>query len=151
MEFDTHLEYYLQSENLLQTRLVERGSRLFFTNEFTLAHAQFLSATKYYWADFWYGWGYADTRQKTNSWGYGKRIFYAAMIPAKVFIRWAILLRIPRDPSFFSKGIIARHALGITMGYLTGVLGEIGGYLFGTCKSQLMSTKYEIGYDRWVR
>ena len=148
MESDALLESYLQSENLMQARLVEHGKKLFFTNEFTLAHAQFLSATKFYWADFWYGWGYADTRQKAGSWGYGKRLLYAVLIPAKVFIRWAILIRTPRDPAFFPKGIVARHAFGITIGYLTGVLGEIGGYLFGTWKSRHMSTKYEVGYDR---
>ncbi len=151
MEFDAQLEYYLQSENLVQAEMARRGKRQYLTNEFTLAHAQFLSSFRYYWADFWYGWGYADTRQKTRSWGYGRRIFYAAIIPVKIFIRWAVLLKTPRDPSFFPKGVVARHAFGITMGYLTGVLGEMGGYLFGTWKSQLKSTKYEIGYDRWEK
>jgi hypothetical protein len=150
-EFDSQLEYYLVSETLFQGRLVRSGRKLYLTTEFTLTHAQFLSASKFYWADFWYGWAYADTRQKTNSWGYTKRLLFALFIPLKVFIRWGHLMRTPRDPKFFPKGIVLKHAFGITMGFLTGVVGEICGYLFGGSKSQLKLTEFEVGFDRLVK
>lgn len=150
-EFASQLEYYLVSETLFQSRLVRSGKKLYLTTEFTLSHAQFLSASKFYRADFWYGWAYADTRQKTNSWGYGKRMMFAFIIPLKVLIRWGDLLRTPRDPAFFPRWVVLRNTIGITIGFLTGVVGEVCGYLFGGGKSQLKLTEFEIGFDRLIK
>jgi hypothetical protein len=151
IEFDSQLEYYLASETLFHRKLLHNGKKLYLTTEFRLAHAQFLSASLSYRAEFWYGWAYADTRQKTNSLGYGRRLLYAFVIPLKVLMRWGNVLRTPRDPAFFPRGVVLRNALGITIELSASAVGEMCGYLFGTGKSHLRLTEVEVGSDRLMK
>jgi hypothetical protein len=148
LEYDSQLEQYLVSETLFQHRLTSRGKKLYLTIEFSLIHAQFLSFWKFIIADFWYGWAYAGTRQRVNSWGYGMRLMYACVIPGKLIVRWVNLARAHRDPAVFPRSVVTRNIPGITLGFLSGVLGEICGYIFGTRGSQVRLTEYEVGFDR---
>lgn len=142
------VEDFLQAENFLHTRIREQGGGAYFTTEFTLAHSQFHSFWKFIAGDFLYGWGYAATRTKINNLGPWKRLFYLLAIPLKVPVRWLILLRAPRDPEFFPRGVLWKHSVGITLGYLAGCCGEIFGYLFGAGQCRRRLTLYEIGFDR---
>jgi hypothetical protein len=151
VEFDSQLEHYLASETLFQRKLVRQGKKLYMTTEFRLSHAQFLSASISYRAEFWYGWAYADTRRKTNSLGYVRRLLYAFVIPLKVLIRWAHLVRTPRDHAFFPRWVVLRNAPGITIELSASAIGEMCGYLFGTGKSHLKLTEVEVGSDRLMK
>lgn len=148
MKDPSMLEHYLQAEFFLHTRLGELHRSLYFTTEFTLDHAQFLSLGKFLLGDFWYGWGFGYTRQQVNRWGLGQRLLYAMAIPLKIPLRWMILIRMPKDPSVFVPGLLLKNSIGITLGYLVGAMGEFCSYIAGAGTSHRRLTLYEIGFDR---
>jgi hypothetical protein len=142
------LPFLLLSEAILHWRLLREGKKLFFTTDVTLFHYQFLSLSKFLKANFWYGWSFANTRQKVNGWGILRRGFYALAILLKPLVRWKVLLSTPRDKTFFPAGIVWKCSLNITLVYFIASIGEAMGHIFGAWKSPVFLTRYEVGFDR---
>ncbi len=138
----------LRAESILHWRLLKQGKKLFFTTDIALVHWHFLSMSKMLKGNFWYGWNFADTKQKSERWSLLRRWFYAGAIFLKPLVRWKVLLSTPRDKTFYPPGILWKLSLNVTLGYVVASLGEAMGHVFGTWKAPVILAHYELGFDR---
>ncbi|MFC2085116.1 hypothetical protein ACFLS9_08670 [Bacteroidota bacterium] len=137
LEFDKDLELFMRSELTLQRKLLLKGHKLYFTTNCFIKHYSIPTLFDSLRAVFWFSWNSADAKQKIESWGYHKRLFYAFAIQIKPILRLVNFLSLPQENPEFSRIKIIKHGIGITLMLFAGSLGEAAAHLFGTYKSNL--------------
>ncbi|MBP7461598.1 MAG: hypothetical protein KBA26_09950 [Candidatus Delongbacteria bacterium] len=129
MGLGDQLPLYLQAETILYWKLAKQGHQFYFTDRFYLIHDDKMGFGEMLAESFWFGWIFADTRQKVEGWSRIKRWIYAVAVYAKPLIRlWQVCRSIPHRQSM-SPFLAVMLLPTIGLNYFANAAGESIGIL----------------------
>jgi hypothetical protein len=143
------LHYFLRAESLLHWRLLREGQRLCLSNSCEIVHYQYPRTRHFVGSNFWYGWAFGDARRRTERWHPLRAAAYALAVPLlKPWLRWRALLAAPWDRAAAPRGILARCAPEVFLGYFASAAGEALGALVGEGPSPRKCSEWKLGVER---
>ena len=130
LDLGDDLETYLFSDTILQWKLVEKGYKMYLTDEVYMIHDDKMTFTNLLAENFWFGWMFSYIRRKSNNWSISKRILYSILVFAKPIIRFKNMLKLPLSSYFPSKIKLLTILSAILLSFYWNALGESLGVLF---------------------
>ena len=136
LQFNDHLEDFMESEHLLHRKLRSMGYQLFLEGETYTSHVNFVSTFSSW--SYWFKKRFYAGRQYTStwsrSWSWPRRLLFVIATPAIPFIRlWRVFKYVvPLEKPASYPSVIAIMLSGLiaeSCGHIFGYLGGFGDWL----------------------
>jgi GT2 family glycosyltransferase len=130
LDLGEELDLYFYADSIIQWKFLEKGLKLYLTDETYLIHDDKMTFGELLLENFWYGWIFSYARRRANNWGRGKRLFYSVAVFAKPLIRFRHLLKKPLNNYPITGSRLPAILAAILLNYYWNALGESCGVLF---------------------
>lgn len=130
LDLGNQLEVYFYADSIIQWKFLEKGLKLYLTDETFLIHDDKMTFSELLVENFWYGWIFSYARRRANNWGWGKRLFYSVAVFAKPLIRLRSLLKIPLRNYPIAGSRLPAILAAVLLNFYWNALGESFGVLF---------------------
>jgi len=147
-EYGDRLPHMLEAEVRIHEDLHRRGLRLFLGGSLRVHHVNLSRWPSFLACQFFGGRLYGAARAEAGGWTFGRKLFYAMMLPL------IPLRRVPEILGHARRTAVERSAaffLACAGGLLASAAGEVSGYVLGQGDMGRRRITYEFERNRYLR